>query len=841
MTGALVLAIFLPSTISDNQGLLDPPAGKHGFLTVKGEGFAFEDGKPARFVGVTIAKDSIFVDKETIEKVADLLARLGVNLVRFHHLDDTNGVVRYGSGGRLELVPERIEALDYWIACLKERGIYVYLDLLSYRTFKGAEKLGRGGKPAAVYDEDLIRSQIEYARLLLTHENPFTGRRYVDEPAIAMVEIYSENGLFLKWNWGAIPEPWRGKLKRLWNEWLRERYGSTEALKRAWRDFTGRSALLPGESLERGTVRLPRMVPERYSPGRGRGLSHIARRNDGAVFAYEIHRQFLRRMKGELLKLGLKVPVSAAGSFLFLPDLLSVARELDFVTVNYYYDHPAFLPGNEWSLPAFFHMDDPLSRWDEGLFAPSVALASIDNKPLVVRECSYCWPNPHRPQGMLELLAYGPMQGVDALILFTLSLTDRKRIDYFDLRTDPSRLFLLPCLARVFLGGLLPQPNFRFWITYSDVDAFFWSPWLSELYRLALFAPTSTITDLGAIEGRGVAISSGRSSRPLLPDRHFVLFSNNRAIDLHATELDHLPERRLGYDTPEGPTVDLPFLFDGRLFGPGRKVRLRAWPAFPASWAKERGLIPIGYNEAKGLAYGVYDPKRPAYIFHSIKRLHALRAALDAAEEWFGLGEGHRALEGGILCDLSGRVKRDLSRGRITVQGRDFVAFGGRLGEGRISAGPVAILTDAPSACFVAFKERKGWRFVFVRPYANRGERIRPEARGLFALLSAGEGPPRPVPDVICTLQVALEGQPLITLQTPSGIIEVAVEPEAKGMVVNFDRPPLGLRVEGKGLLVAEKLDGKGKARGSRGEVKLEAPGVWRVKEGSIQQVLPSG
>ena len=830
MTGALVLAILLPSTISDNRKLLDPPAGKHGFLTVKGEGFAFEDGTPARFLGVAIAKNSIFVDRETIDKVADLLARLGVNLVRFHHFDDANGVVRYGPDGRLELVPERMEALDYWIARLKEKGIYVYLDLLSYRTFKGAEQLGRGGKPAAVYNEDLIRSQVEYARLLLTHENPFTGRRYVDEPAIAMVEIYNENGLFLKWNWQAIPEPFKRELEALWNEWLRKRYGSTEALRRAWTDFTGRSALLPGESLEKGTVRLPRMVPERYAPGKRKGLSHIARRNDGAVFAYELHRRFFRRMKGELRKLGLKVPLSAAGSPLILPDLLSIARELDFVAVNYYYDHPAFLPGNEWSLPAFFHMDDPLSRWDEGLFAPSVAFASIDGKPLVVRECSYCWPNPHRLQGMLELLAYGPMQGVDAIILFTLGLVNRGRLDYFDLRTDPSRFYLVPCIARAFLAGRLPKVDFRFWITYSDVDAFFWSPWLSELYRLALFAPTSTATDLKAMKGRGVAVSSGRSSRPLLPKGHFVAFSNNRAVDLHATELDHRPERGLGYDTPEGPTVDLPFLFDGRLFGPGERVRLRAWPAFPAGWARERGLVPIGRNEARGLAYGVYDPKRPAYIFHSLKRLHALRAALDAAREWFGLGEGHKALEGGLLCDLSGRVRRNLARGRITVRGRDFVALGGRLGEGAVEAGPVTVLTDAPSACFVAFKEGRGWRFTFVRPYVNRGERIRPEPRGLFALISAGEGPPRPVPDVTCTLQVDLEAQPLLTFQTPSGVLEAVVEPEAKGLLLNFDRPPLGLRVEGAKALTAERLDGKGTAQGVGGEIRLETPGIWRVE-----------
>ena len=85
---------------------------------------------------------------DRIDAAADHLARAGFNLVRFHHLDGPQGLLpaeRAGQTPRID--PQKLEALDYWVAALRQRGIYVYLDLLSYRTFypeegvEGADRL----------------------------------------------------------------------------------------------------------------------------------------------------------------------------------------------------------------------------------------------------------------------------------------------------------------------------------------------------------------------------------------------------------------------------------------------------------------------------------------------------------------------------------------------------------------------------------------------------------------------------------------------------------------------------------------------------------------------------
>jgi len=88
------------------------------------------------------------------------------------------------------------------IAALKKNGIYINLNLLTKRSFTAKdevreyEKLHEGGKAAAMFNRRLIELQKEYARLILTHRNPYTNLMYKDDPAIALIEIINESHLF---------------------------------------------------------------------------------------------------------------------------------------------------------------------------------------------------------------------------------------------------------------------------------------------------------------------------------------------------------------------------------------------------------------------------------------------------------------------------------------------------------------------------------------------------------------------------------------------------------------------------------------------------------------------
>src|SRR5687768_17028563 len=197
--------LFPDSSIISFRHLLDAPAGKHGFLQVRNGKFAWPTGKRARFWGVNISNRSVWVDKATVDRVVGVLSRAGCNMVRFEALDSVRrlfGVRRKNKFSQID--PGKLAILDYWIARLKSHGIYYYLNLLDFRQFKEGDEvpafdqIGRAAKPYAFFDRRLIDLQKEFAQQLLTHNNPITGLRYADDPALALVEICNEHGLFMK-------------------------------------------------------------------------------------------------------------------------------------------------------------------------------------------------------------------------------------------------------------------------------------------------------------------------------------------------------------------------------------------------------------------------------------------------------------------------------------------------------------------------------------------------------------------------------------------------------------------------------------------------------------------
>jgi hypothetical protein len=74
-------------TALDVSRLLDAPAGKYGPVKRQAESFAFGNGKTVRFWGVNLVASANFPTHEEADRLAELLAQLGVNITRHHHLD----------------------------------------------------------------------------------------------------------------------------------------------------------------------------------------------------------------------------------------------------------------------------------------------------------------------------------------------------------------------------------------------------------------------------------------------------------------------------------------------------------------------------------------------------------------------------------------------------------------------------------------------------------------------------------------------------------------------------------------------------------------------------------
>lgn len=247
----------IPSdSLVDASISFDPPAGKHGFITVRDGHLCFADGTRARFWGTNLSGGGCFPPKEIAPKLVDRLARFGFNLVRFHGMDSRwgNTIFDRSHPDTRHFDPRQLDRLDYLIYLLRKRGIYINLNLHVGRRFTEADGVAQAewlayAKYCTIFDPRMIELQKEYARMLLTHRNPYTGLTYAEDPAVVIVELTNENSLFNGWlsgrlrgkqmevpkgAWADIPPYYAEELTRFYNEWLTKRYPSVEALARAW-------------------------------------------------------------------------------------------------------------------------------------------------------------------------------------------------------------------------------------------------------------------------------------------------------------------------------------------------------------------------------------------------------------------------------------------------------------------------------------------------------------------------------------------------------------------------------------------------------------------------------
>ncbi|MBQ9373030.1 MAG: carbohydrate binding domain-containing protein [Thermoguttaceae bacterium] len=235
-----------PSNITNVQTWTNAavkPAGADGFIVAREGVFATRAGQ-TRLLGTNICFGANFPTKEHADLLAASLARFGINVVRLHHMDSRDIWGKNYENSTTEIDPEQLDKLDYLISRFHEKGIYVNINLHVSRAFRerdgfeNADKLPTQNKGVDNFDARMIELQKKYAKDLLQHANPYTGKTYADDPGVAVVEINNENSVVASWSWGGLddlPTPYSEEFAALWNGWLRAKYGETAKLREAWK------------------------------------------------------------------------------------------------------------------------------------------------------------------------------------------------------------------------------------------------------------------------------------------------------------------------------------------------------------------------------------------------------------------------------------------------------------------------------------------------------------------------------------------------------------------------------------------------------------------------------
>ncbi len=376
------------------MGLLDAPAGKHGWLKAAGGRFEFEGmpGVEQRFYGVNLCFAANYLEHEDADMLVERFARLGYNTIRIHHHD-----------GDWFASDDNKDRLDYLIARAIEKGMYITTDLYVSRPVKwrdiGIDRAGEMDK--SLYKtyiplhDAAFRDWAEHSRSFLEHVNPYTGRAYKDEPGMPFVVLVNEGKLYMGW----------GSAKKM----------SDPVVVAAWREFGGKGAP-PSQG-----VAGPDEVSARFDAWIGRRM-------------WEKGSAFVR-------SLGCRALLSNDNNGRWHGEGQGLTPLYDYVDCHFYVDHPVFLE-TPWRLPSRCENCNPVITGKPPIFHRGWAKGA--SKPYTISEWNFSGPGRYRGMGGVLTGAFASEQEWDGLWRFTYSHSSRNLKDSpslppgnFDLATDP--------------------------------------------------------------------------------------------------------------------------------------------------------------------------------------------------------------------------------------------------------------------------------------------------------------------------------------------------------------------------------------------------------------------
>jgi len=371
----------------------EKPAGRHGFVHADGEVLRFEDGTLAKFWGVNFNGGACFPSKEYAPKVARRLAMAGCNIVRFHQLDaewDTPNLFSYHKGKRVTttraLDPKSMDCLDYLIYCLKEEGIYCYLDMITYRKFKEGdgvvdhELLLDKARPWSTTNPRLIELQKEFCTQIWTHHNPYTGLAYKDDPVFVLSEIVNEGDLFTfsdKAKVDYVPIPYYiNEFRQMFKAWLEEK-----GIEFDWENC---DLYCEDECM--------------------------------IQFKIDVTKKYFNEIRDHMRSIGVKIPITGT-NWSHGYHLTKAHEDMDFMDSHHYY--------YDWKWGNTERICANKSITSSPIVFPNVPKMCLPDKPFFISEWDMPWPNSYRAEGPIYYAAVGALQNWSGFTIHTYSYGTR--------------------------------------------------------------------------------------------------------------------------------------------------------------------------------------------------------------------------------------------------------------------------------------------------------------------------------------------------------------------------------------------------------------------------------
>lgn len=419
---------FSSDAALDLSYLNEDLAGDNGFIRRSDDGKHFvNDAGPIRFWAVNggelVRNHDPNLNSSDLTKYAKFLAKMGVNMIRYHG-------EMFSTGSDFNS-PNRNEAEYIWrvVAAMKKEGIYTTISPLwpahmdDIPASWGLGDYTGNTVPWGLlyFDQGFRDAYKEWITYLYTTVNTRTGLALKDDPAVGLIQIINEDGVFF-WTIGGVQPSLNRMMQEQFFDWAVAHYESIAAAMSEWEQTSLGNDDLAQERLE--IIQIWHATDDPNVPAQSMGFRK--RLSDQMHFFAETQQATYQELYDHYRSIGCQQLINAsnwrtasASRLLDLERWSTLPNEV--VALNRYYDPGHFGPNSGWRIERLHHYQG-LSVMHQPHRLP-INVKQLADRPFLITESGWNLPHKYQAEGPFLIAAYQSLTGVDGFYWFNPSAT----------------------------------------------------------------------------------------------------------------------------------------------------------------------------------------------------------------------------------------------------------------------------------------------------------------------------------------------------------------------------------------------------------------------------------
>ena len=277
-----------------------------------------------------------------------------------------------------------------------------------------------------MYFSDTLKNAYKnWVKYLYTEKNPYTGIALKDYPAVALIQIKNEDGVFW-WTISSVKPEFEKIIMQKFYRWALAKYGNEAAIKTAWSNVSQAK-----DNWTAGELAMYHIwdATQPQSGGKAKRLS------DQIQFLTETQKNFYKEIQDYYRNtLGCVQLINANNWKTADPNLLFDAERYsntanEVLAVNRYNDPGHVGENSGWRIdPGHFYVGNSV------LFEPHklpVNIKQVKGSPMLVTESAWNLPHKYQAEGPFLVSAFMSLTGVDSYYWFSPSSPSYDPNPYF--------------------------------------------------------------------------------------------------------------------------------------------------------------------------------------------------------------------------------------------------------------------------------------------------------------------------------------------------------------------------------------------------------------------------